>query len=77
MKVTIFCNYGCLAAEKRNVFTAFNPAETAVTSDKLIVEIPDELIQGFDLVDSPFIGEDKVHCLPLSESVQGNERPKL
>lgn len=40
MNITIFRNHGCLGAEKRKIYTYGGQAETAVCSDKLLVEIP-------------------------------------
>lgn len=37
----IYKNYGCLAAEKRNIYTYGMEEATAVCSDTLTVEIPD------------------------------------
>lgn len=36
----IFANYGCLAAEKRIVYTHGLPEATAVTSEEIEVELP-------------------------------------
>lgn len=41
MNIEIYCNYGCLSAEKMNVYTYDAPEATAVTYDKLSVTIPD------------------------------------
>lgn len=49
MTTTIHRNYGCLAAEKRCVYTHKVPAETAVTYDRLVVETPD----GWDAYETP------------------------
>nr|DAI05154.1 MAG TPA: helix-turn-helix domain protein [Caudoviricetes sp.] len=49
MTTTIHKNYGCLAAEKRCVYTHKVPAETAVTYDRLVVETPD----GWDAYETP------------------------
>lgn len=46
--IEIYCNYGVLAAEKRNVYTFGAPHATAVCSDKMTVVVPDgwELYQN-------------------------------
>lgn len=49
MTITIHKNYGCLAAEKRCVYTHKVPAETAVTYERLVVETPD----GWDAYETP------------------------
>lgn len=40
MEIEIYKNYGCLAAEKRAVYTYNNPAGTAVCWDKMTVQTP-------------------------------------
>lgn len=40
--IEIYCNYGVLAAEKRNVYTFGGPHEMATCSDKMTVAIPEE-----------------------------------
>lgn len=75
MTTTIYRNYGCLAAEKRCVYTHKVPAETAVTYDRLIVETPD----GWDAYETP--AEDIVLTPPdgipslLREILCGDEYP--
>lgn len=39
--IKIFENYGCLAAEKRSIYTAENPAATATAWDEMTVAVPD------------------------------------
>ena len=41
MKIKIYCNYGCLSAEKRNVYTYGCPDSTATCWDEMTVEIPE------------------------------------
>ena len=42
MKTTkIYKNYGCLAAEKRIIYTHRMPQSTAVCSDEITIEIPE------------------------------------
>lgn len=41
MKIKIYCNYGCLSAEKRNVYTYGRPDSTATCWDEMTVEIPE------------------------------------
>lgn len=55
----IFRNYGVLAAEKRCTYTYGMAAETAVTSDKITVRIPDgwsifENQTGEEVLESPW-----------------------
>ncbi len=37
-----YMNYGCLGAEKRVVYSANCPIDTAVCSDKIIIELPEQ-----------------------------------
>ena len=39
--IKIFKNYGCLAAEKRNVYTYGTEQPTATCADEIVVKIPD------------------------------------
>lgn len=41
MTIEIYKNYGCLAAEKRIIYTYGAEHPTAVTSDRIKVEIPE------------------------------------
>lgn len=42
MNIKIYCNYGVLAAEKRNIYTYGAPHDAATCYDEMIVEIPEE-----------------------------------
>ena len=48
MKIKIYCNYGALAAEKRNVYTYGNPNPTATCWDEITVETP----EGWELYEN-------------------------
>lgn len=55
----IFANYGCLAAEKKTVYTYGNPAGMEVCYDKITVKIPNgwklcESQMGDALLESPW-----------------------
>lgn len=57
--IKIFENYGCLAAEKRSIYTAENPAATATAWDEMTVAVPDgwdawENNSGETMVTSPW-----------------------
>lgn len=74
-KIEIFCNYGVLAAEKRNVYTWGGQHEQATCSDKLTVSVPDdwklyENAAGTTMVRAPW-GE----CYEINEILQGNLQP--
>ena len=71
----IYCNYGCLSAEKRNVYTYGAPGTTATCWDEMEVEVPEgwELYEnriGKTMVISPW-GEG----YEINEVLQGNEKP--
>ena len=44
MKHTIYANYGTLAYEKCTAYSAYVPMSTAVLSEPLVVDIPDEFL---------------------------------
>lgn len=44
----IYCNYGCLSAEKRNVYTYGIPGTTATCWDEMEVEVP----EGWELYEN-------------------------
>lgn len=71
----IYKNYGCLAAEKRNIYTYGAEEATAVCSDVLRVEIPndwemEENCHGDLVLLSPWGWNYKVN-----EVLSGNEHP--
>lgn len=73
--IEIYCNYGVLAAEKRNAYTYGNPHSHAVCSDKIIVEIPDgwtlfESNSGRTMVEAPWGWP-----YDINEVLQGDECP--
>lgn len=73
--IEIYRNYGCLAAEKRNLYTYGAPHATAVCSDKMTVEIPDgwtlsETVSGGVIVTAPW-GWD----YQINEVLAGNDAP--
>ena len=73
--IEIYCNYGVLAAEKRNVYTFGGEHPYATCSDKMTVVVPDgwELCQnemGRTMVTAPW-GWD----YDINEVLQGNEKP--
>lgn len=74
-KIKIFRNYGCLAAEKRVIYTYVNEAETAVCSDEITVEVPEgwelyETIYGDIACETPWGGRYCIHDL-----LEGNDHP--
>lgn len=74
---TGYINYGCLAAEKRKVWTAGVKHTTATCSDKVEISIPD----GWELFENG-AGELCVTApwgwtYALSEVLSGNEYPRF
>lgn len=75
MNIKIYCNYGVLAAEKRNIYTYGAPHGTATCYDEMMVEIPEgweahESNTGKLTVTAPW-GWD----YDIDEVLQGNEKP--
>lgn len=75
MKIKIYCNYGCLSAEKRNVYTYGCPDSTATCWDEMTVEIPEgweayENYMGRLVVTAPW-GTNYI----INEVLGGNEKP--
>lgn len=73
--IEIYKNYGCLAAEKRAIYTFGGEQPTAVSSDKLTVEIPEgwelcENIYGQKMITDPW-GQN----YDINQVLEGNERP--
>lgn len=73
--IEIYCNYGVLAAEKRNVYTYGGQHPTATCSDKMTVVVPEEWElwenqMGKTMVTAPW-GWD----YDINEVLQGNEYP--
>lgn len=73
--IEIYKNYGCLAAEKRNIYTYGAPHATAVCSDKMTVEIPDgwtlsETVSGGVIVTAPWRWD-----YQINEVLAGNDVP--
>lgn len=74
MRTIIYENFGALAAEKRSVYT-IRPMESAVTADRLEVEIPDELYAGENQAGEILLDLNGIYM--LSEVLGGNEHPTL
>ncbi len=75
MKIEIYCNYGVLGAEKRNVYTYGGPHPSAVDSDRMIVQIPD----GWETFQNQ-VGETMVQTpwgwtYEINDVLQGNKTP--
>lgn len=75
----IFCNYGCLAAEKRNIYTYGGQHHAAVCSDKVVVKLPAN--DWFGIYETE-IGNLAVESAwgwnyDINEILQGNEKPSF
>lgn len=73
--IEIYCNYGVLAAEKRNVYTFGNHHSNATCWDKIKVEIPTgwepyENQMGQTMVTAPWGWN-----YEINEVLGGNEKP--
>lgn len=73
--IEIYCNYGVMAAEKRNVYTFGAPHESATCSDKMTVAVPEgwEIYQnqmGQTIATAPWKWD-----YEINEVLQGNEYP--
>lgn len=74
-ELKIFKNYGCLAAEKRIIYTYGAEAESAIYSDEITVSIPEgwriyETIYGGTACESPW--GDKYN---INDLLEGNKYP--
>lgn len=75
--ITIYCNYGVLAAEKRHIYTYGGPNNTATCWDEMTVKIPEgwELYQneaGEVLTTAPWGWN-----YSLNDVLAGNKRPEF
>ena len=75
----ILCNYGCLAAEKRNVYTYGAQHCTAVCSDKMVVKLPEN--DWFGIYETAMGGlAVESACgwyYDINEILRGNEKPSF
>lgn len=73
--INIFKNYGCLAAEKRNIYTYGAEEATAVCSDVLTVEIPNDWEIGKNCHGDPILLSPWGWNYEVNEVLAGNEHP--
>ena len=73
----IFCNYGCLAAEKRNVYTYGAQHQTATCSDRITVKLPaNDHFNIFETVSGEFAVETSWGLnYDLNDILQGSDNP--
>ena len=75
MKIKIYCNYGVLAAEKRNVYTYGAPHSTATCWDEMTVEIPEEWESYENNTGELMVTAPWGWSYSINEVLQGNEKP--
>lgn len=75
MNIKIFCNYGCLSAEKRNVYTYGAPETTATCWDEMTVEIPEGWEAYENNVGDLMLTAPWGWSYNINEVLQGDEEP--
>lgn len=70
-----YMNYGCLSAEKRIIWTAEVPAETAITSEEVEISIPDGWKLYKTISDTLAVVSPWGWNYLLNEILKGNESP--
>lgn len=55
--VELYCNYGCLSAEKRTLYSHGAPIASAVASEKITVKLPDKFWSDGWVVEENEAGE--------------------
>lgn len=73
----IYCNYGVLAAEKRNVYTYGSQHPTATCSDEMMVRLPEnDVFTLFENTSGDLMVESEWGFqYEINEVLQGNEKP--
>lgn len=75
MNIKIYCNYGVLAAEKRNIYTYGAPHDAAACYDEMTVEIPEEWEPYENNVGDFMVTAPWGWSYSINEVLQGNEKP--
>lgn len=70
-----YVNYGCLAAEKRPVFTAGAPDSTATVSDPVEYTVPDEWELGENAAGQTLVTAPWGWTYEPNELLEGKENP--
>ena len=70
-----YANYGCLAAEKRTVFTGINPNPTATVSDPVEYTVPEGWTVGENYAGDPIITAPWGWDYDPNELLWGDEKP--
>ncbi len=74
--IELFANYGCLAAEKRIVYTWGNPAD-GVGYDKIKVELPEGWDYGFTMTGDMILTSPEGWDYPINDILCGNDDPTI
>lgn len=75
MNINIYCNYGVLAAEKRNIYTYGAPHDAATCYDEMTVEIPEEWEAYENNAGDLMVTAPWGWSYSINEALQGNEKP--
>lgn len=76
MEIEIYKNYGCLAAEKRAVYTYNCPAGTAVCWDKMTVRTPKDWEESENEYKRPiFRPKGQEYWWEVNDLLHGSENP--
>lgn len=76
MKINIYANYGCLAAEKRTIYTWGNPA-CGVGYDKMTVELPDGWDYDYTVCGDLILTSPDGKDYPINDILCGDDEPML
>lgn len=75
--IEIIANYGCLAAEKRTIYTYGGPAETAKHSETLTVVVPDDWKLCKNKYDEVMVEAPWGEIYGINELLVGNKQPRF
>ena len=74
---TIYCNYGVLSREKRNIYTYGAEASTATCADKMTVRLPEnDIFEVYETISGELaVGSAWGWNYDINAILQGNEGP--
>ena len=75
MKIKIYCNYGVLSAERRNVYTYGAPHSAATCWDEMTVEIPEDWEAFEDAIGNLMVTAPWGWNYEINEVLSGNKNP--
>lgn len=73
--IEIYCNYGVLGAEKRNIYTYGEQHSRATCSDRMTVFIPDDWDVFQNDAHQTIVEAPWGWFYPINEVLQGNKKP--